>query len=136
MDWVLIGGPGDTEKLSAIKKYLPHTKIYDTCDLGIEELAGVICQLEALVGVDTGPLHLARLLAIRTLALFGPTSIRRWGPGPFEGSRHVSMSLGLPCQPCSNHGGESCPLRHHDCMKDLAPEQVASRLKILLETSS
>jgi heptosyltransferase II len=56
------------------------------------------------------------------LALFGPTSAERWGPPP----PGRAISLSLECSPCSNHGGDRCPQRHHRCMQDLSVDLVAA----------
>jgi heptosyltransferase-2 len=132
VNWVLVGGPNDVERARRIGNVLEGNAPCDTCHLSIEGLTGVVSQLQGMVGVDTGPMHLARLLNVPTLTLFGPTSINRWGPGPFASNRHRALSLDLPCQPCTNHGGTLCPLDHHACMKDLLPEEVANQTRSLL----
>ena len=72
---------------------------------------------------DSGPVHLAAALGIPALVLFGPTSAVRWAPPP----PGRALSLGLACQPCSNHGGERCPLGHHDCLRRLEVGAGAGR---------
>ncbi|MFY9550618.1 MAG: glycosyltransferase family 9 protein, partial [Thermoanaerobaculia bacterium] len=48
--------------------------------LGFAGLARVIRAAALFVAGDTGPLHLADALGVRTLALFGPTDPVRTGP--------------------------------------------------------
>jgi len=49
----------------------------------ISDLANFLGQARAVIGNDTGPLHLAAAANVPTLGLFGPTSGARNGPyGP------------------------------------------------------
>lgn len=49
-----------------------------------------------IVGNDSGPLHMAGLLGVPGVALFGPTNEAQWGP---LGMRHLTAAY--PCRPCS-----------------------------------
>jgi heptosyltransferase II len=100
----------------------------DLSALPVEGLAAALAQARLLVACDSGPVHLATAVGVPPLVLFGPTSTVRWGP-PAPGR---ALSLGLACQPCSNHGGERCPLGHHRCMADLPVTTVLSAAKELL----
>lgn len=42
------------------------------------------------VGVDTSATHVAAAVGLKTIAIFGPGSISRWGPAPCRGHRHYS----------------------------------------------
>lgn len=46
----------------------------------LEELARTLSRCRAFVGCDSGITHLAAMVGIPTLALFGPTDPCRWGP--------------------------------------------------------
>ena len=46
----------------------------------ISELLALARRSALFVGGDTGPMHLAALLGVRTVALFGPTDPARNGP--------------------------------------------------------
>lgn len=86
----------------------------------VSDLIDQIAGLDVMVAGDTGPLHIARALGIRTVALFGPTSEARH---PFTPLDRV-LTEALECRPCSAHGGRSCPEGHHRCMKELSGERV------------
>lgn len=49
-------------------------------NLSLSELAQYLCQCRAFVGNDSGITHLAAYLGCPTVALFGPTDPRMWGP--------------------------------------------------------
>lgn len=59
-------------------------------------LTGLVRQADWVVSNDSGPLHLAAALGVRTLGIFGPTDPLRWGPYPPERptNHHVVAPLG------------------------------------------
>src|SRR5262249_8572387 len=103
----------------------------DVSALDVAQLAAEIAALDLLVSVDSGPAHLGAAYGVPVVVLFGPTSWVRWGP---RGARGRALSLELPCAPCSNIGGERCPLPDHShrCMKELdVPRVLAAALEML-----
>ena len=131
----LIGGPADVELLAAIAELVQVATLdeQDVTGLDVAELAGAIAELDLLVGVDSGPAHLAAALGVPVVAIFGPTPMPRWGPRSGAG---VGVSLELPCSPCSNFGGPVCPQpeRNHACMQDLDVSTVLdASIRLLAE---
>lgn len=122
----LLGGPMDGPLLDAVRSSgAVHA------DLSAESLPVLAAALERtslLVGNDSGLVHVALAVGARPLALFGPTSVRRWGPAP----PGRALSLALPCAPCSNHGSRACPKGHHDCLEKLSVAQVLAEARALL----
>jgi heptosyltransferase II len=112
---VLCAGPGDGEASAAFRAACRAPVAADLSSLDVAGMAAALAQARLLVACDSGPVHLATALGVPALALFGPTSLIRWAP-PLPGR---ALSLGLPCQPCSNHGSRRCPLGHHRCLADL-----------------
>ena len=125
---VLCGGPSDRDAFAAFRAASRARVAADLSFLPIEALAAAIARVQLLVACDSGPVHLATAVATPVLALFGPTSTARWGPPP----PGRALAIGLPCAPCSNHGGDYCPEGHHRCLADLAPEAVLAAARDLL----
>jgi heptosyltransferase-2 len=129
---LLVGGPRDTAAIRHFQEALgPWVKVLDSSAATLTTLAALLARCRLLIGNDSGPIHLAALLGIPTLAVFGPTAPVRWGALPGSEAQHRVVSLGLACAPCSNHGGPECPLGHHDCLKKLPIERVAHELGLL-----
>ncbi len=82
-----------------------------------------------VVAGDTGPLHVAGALGRPVVALFGPTPPEAgfW----IWGANGTALRPALSCAPCSLHGGDRCPRRHHRCLEDLAVETVLSAARAL-----
>jgi heptosyltransferase II len=125
---VLCGGPGDRDAFSAFRAVVRAPIAADLSFLPLDALAASLARVQLLIACDSGPVHLATAVGTPVLALFGPTSVTRWGPPP----PGRALSLGLPCAPCSNHGGDFCPEGHHRCLGDLAPEAVLAGAREML----
>jgi len=57
----------------------------------LDEMIAVVRKPSMFVGNDSGPMHLSAASGNRVLALFGPTSPRRFGPFPLESARHRAV---------------------------------------------
>ncbi|HEY0143620.1 MAG TPA: lipopolysaccharide heptosyltransferase I [Thermoanaerobaculia bacterium] len=68
-----VWGPGERDLAHAI-----GCRIAPPTDL--RELAWLLRHAKAVIGADTGPLHLAVALGTRVIGLYGPTDPRRNGP--------------------------------------------------------
>lgn len=125
---VLCAGPGDAEAAAAFRAACRAPVAADLTPLKVPAMAAALARVRLLVACDSGPVHLATAVGTPALALFGPTAAARWGPPP----PGRALSLGLPCQPCSNHGGERCPLGHHRCLADLTSAAALAAARELL----
>ncbi|MFO0594550.1 MAG: glycosyltransferase family 9 protein [Myxococcaceae bacterium] len=121
----LLGGPMDAPLLEAVKQRCPVEA--DLTQEKLPALAAALARCKVLVGNDSGLVHVAQAVGCRAVAIFGPTSVKRWGPR----SPGTAVSLGLECAPCTNHGGKRCPLGHHDCLQKLSVDQVDDVLPLL-----
>jgi heptosyltransferase-1 len=93
----------------------------------IPGLIGATRRATAVLGVDSGPLHLAAALDKPGLALFGPTDPAL--TGPFGSAFKVLRAPGV----------DTTYKRHsqvHWSMRDISVEQVASALKTVLDRSA
>jgi len=124
----LAGGAADHEAFGAFRAAFPGRVAADLSTLPVDALAAALARARLLVACDSGPVHLAAAVGTPALALFGPTSPVRWGPPP----PGRSLSLGLECAPCSNHGGDRCPLGHHRCLADLGAAAVIAAAREML----
>ncbi len=126
----LVGGPMDGELLDVIR-----AGCQPEVDLSAESLpvlAAALARVKLLIGNDSGLVHVAGAMGRPALALFGPTSVKRWGPR----APGVALSLGLSCSPCTNHGGWNCPLGHHNCLQKLEVVTVLMRAREMLRQPS
>ncbi len=102
------------------------------------ELAALLARAHVYVGPDTSVTHLAAASGCPTVALFGPTDPRLWGPWPAGGLQGNWQANGalqrrgnvwlvrhpLPCLPCQEEGCNRHIESFSHCLDLLAPEQV------------
>jgi ADP-heptose:LPS heptosyltransferase len=82
---LLIEGPADGAAVEAVMRALPPDApaLPVARDLALGTLAALLARCTAFAGNDSGVTHLAAMLGMPTLALFGPTDPAVWAPlGP------------------------------------------------------
>ena len=122
MECVLIGGQEDRTIAREIQKGLPFPLADFTGRTTIADLFAAIQALKLLVSNDSAPMHVAFLLGVPVVGIFGPTTAR-FGFVPF-GENTCVAEIELSCRPCARHGGRHCPKGHFLCMRGLDPEKV------------
>ncbi len=89
---VILEGPADREPVERLLQSCVNPPIV-LKGLDILTVAGVLAQARLFVGQDSGVTHMAGLMGVRTVALFGPTDPARWAPRGV----HVTVVQGTPC---------------------------------------
>ncbi len=117
---VLIGGAGDRAVSDEIAQ--ESGALNWTGETSLPDLIALLSKLSLFVTNDSGPMHLACGLGVKTLAVFGPTT-RALGFFPY-GAGHRVIESALPCRPCSLHGPSRCPRGHFLCMRLVTPQRV------------
>lgn len=88
----------------------------------VANLPELLAGAAALVTNDSAFAHLAPLVGVPCVDLFGPTSPRfGFAPG---GARDRVLYLGMPCSPCSKHGARPCWRARRACLEDIRPADV------------
>ncbi|MGA9951215.1 MAG: glycosyltransferase family 9 protein, partial [Xanthobacteraceae bacterium] len=104
------------------------------------ELSAVIGAARAYIGPDTAITHLAAATGVPTVALYGPTDPRIWGPWPRGGLDRAWESSGtiqrrgnvwvvqnpLLCLPCQQEGCDRRLNSRSQCLDELTVMQVVS----------
>lgn len=94
--------------------------------LSLIESAAVISKCDLLICNDSGAMHLANAVKTDVFVFFGPT-VQRIGYSPI-GKHDIVFEADLDCRPCGSHGGRSCPLGHHNCMRLIDVETVQEKI--------
>jgi ADP-heptose:LPS heptosyltransferase len=92
----------------------------------LEQLIDELRQCRLLLTNDTGTMHLAALLGVPTVAIFGSTEPRLTGP---LGDRHVVLRHHVECSPCFLR---KCPVDFR-CMKAVSVREVADAVISILQ---
>jgi lipopolysaccharide heptosyltransferase I len=127
---ILTGGAEDRALASAIATGLCRPPLVLVGRLSLKQLVAVLGDVELMITVDSGPMHIAAVLGTPVVALFGPTDPSRTGPpGPGRVLRRP-----LPCSPCLQR---RCQIADtHRCMRDLTVAEVLEVAHSLLRVRS
>lgn len=123
---VVLGGAGEAEAAARLCREAGDAAVNLAGRDRLRILPALLERLDAFVSGDTGPLHVAALVGTPSAALFGPTDPRRTAP---RGANHRVIRREIECSPCFER---TCPLGHHRCMREIAPERVAAEVMALL----
>ena len=127
-DIIIFGGPGEKDIAADIEKYLIENGVDNYQNLAakttIKELISQIANLDLFITGDSGPMHLAAAFQIPTVAIFGPTNHNETSQWMNEMS--IIVKKNLECQPCMKR---TCPLKHHNCMKQVKASDVLVAVK-------
>jgi heptosyltransferase-3 len=93
----------------------------------ISLIAAVLQSSDLFIGNDSGIAHLASSLGVPTVALFGPTDHRLWGPA---GQCVAVVRSGRSCSPCEEKRRHCC---HPACLEEIETGSVIEEVEMLLK---
>ncbi len=142
---IATGGPDAAERryLDEVWAPCPDVQRLDG-KLSWGELAETIRNADVFIGPDTAVTHLATATGTATVALYGPTDPRLWGPWPqqdpdwaaagtIQERRNVWLVQNpLPCLPCQNEGCLRRIDSYSQCLDELPASQVLAAVDAAL----
>jgi heptosyltransferase-2 len=125
---LLIGSNAEADVTLEVETRMKHRPVSLTGKTDLNELVGILNQVELLITNDTGPAHIAAALGRPTIVIFGPTN-------PLT-TRPLSETADIirkppECAPCMLR---DCPIDHR-CMTAISPEEVFGRAVDMLEAA-
>ena len=117
------GAAKDFERIEEVTEGFPVKNVAG--QLSLSETADLLQRVRCVVSVDTGIMHLAAALGVKTVCLHGPTSPKRWG-GLGENVRAVTPKRCYA--PCLQFGFEK-GCRKNFCMHSITPKMVLHEIR-------
>lgn len=118
----------ETAMIEAIQRRLPQPAINLAGQLSLKELAALTARAQLFIGVDSAPMHIAAAMGTPTVALFGPSGDKEWGP--WGVAHRIVASEVHPCRPCGIDGCGGGKVS--DCLTSLPVERVYGAVQALL----
>lgn len=136
-------GSDDTSYLSEILKTAPDSAqvLPQVCTL--PQLAAVIKNCRAYVGIDTAVTHIAACLDVPTVGIFGSSISRHWAPwsngvtdpSPFRRNKGIQHNQSVTvvqkdweCVPCNKEHCRISTANRMECLAGILPEEVFGEL--------
>ncbi len=126
VQWILFGKKNDAPIGEQITTALGDSCVNRIGQTTLEQLIDELRQCRLLLTNDTGTMHLAALLGVPTVAIFGSTEPRLTGP---LGDRHIVLRHHVECSPCFLR---KCPIDFR-CMKAVSVQEVADAVMSILQ---
>ena len=99
--------------------------------LNLKELAALTAAARMFVGVDSAPMHIAAAVGTPTVALFGPSGDKQWGPWGVPSRVLTSQHA---CRPCGLDGCGGGKVS--DCLVQISPASVLAAVRDLLQETT
>ncbi len=128
VQWILFGTKSDAVIGEQICKALGDSCINRIGQTTLDQLIDELRECRLLLTNDTGTMHLASLLGVPVVAIFGSTDPRLTGP---LGQGHTILRHQVECSPCFLR---ECPIDFR-CMKAVSVEEVADAVLSILPKS-
>ena len=127
-EWTLVGTYKDRVVADEILTHAKHpANATNLCgQTSLEQLIARLRASDVLLTNDTGTMHLAALLGVRTVAIFGSTEPALTGP---LGPGHVVLRHKVECSPCFLR---ECPI-DFPCMKAIESHEVVAAIRTMTE---
>jgi lipopolysaccharide heptosyltransferase II len=125
VQWVLFGTTRDVTIGDQIAVAVGDHCVNQIGQTTLDQLIDELRECRLLLTNDTGTMHLAALLGVPVVAIFGSTEPRLTGP---FGNGHIVLRHHVECSPCFLR---DCPIDFR-CMKAVTVQEVADAVQSLL----
>lgn len=130
----LIGGDDDRSLCQDIETRVGHGPVLNAAStLTVLQSAELIRRCRVIISNDSAPMHIAVAMRTPVVGIYGAT-VPEFGFAPLGEYDAIMETSGLPCRPCSIHGGKICPIQTFVCMKNISPKSVFEKMEAVLQT--
>ncbi|MGC2351976.1 MAG: lipopolysaccharide heptosyltransferase II [Candidatus Udaeobacter sp.] len=123
--WILFGTKNDVAIGDQIAAAIDDHCVNRIGQTTLDELINELRKCRLLLTNDTGTMHLAALLGVPVVAIFGSTEPGLTGP---RGNGHVVLRHHVECSPCFLR---KCPIDFR-CMKEVSTQEVVDAVLSIL----
>ncbi len=124
---IIVGDEQDELLIGEIISSIAPKPFNATGKTTIGELAFLLTKCSLLISNDSAPMHLGWAMNIPVVAIFGPTSHKKYAP---EGPDDIVIRKSLACSPCEQ---SLCPRGIRECMKLINADEVFTACKKILD---
>lgn len=131
---------GGKKEIAILQKWKgEHSNVHLIAgNISLEGELAFIPRLDLMIAMDSLNMHLAALLGVKLLSIWGATHPYS-GFGPYGQGEESIIQIPieeLPCRPCSIFGKTPCYRKDLACMNRIEPEHVFERAKSILYRNS
>jgi lipopolysaccharide heptosyltransferase II len=132
---VITGSAGERALAQSIAERMETKPLMIAGQTDLGGLAAILAQSRLVIGVDSGPLHVAVSQGVPTIHLFGPVDHRAFGPWG-DPLKHIVLVSDKECIPCNRLDYGPDELDDHPCVRSISVAQVLEAADSLLSNDS
>lgn len=127
---IFLFGAGDKER--DILKSWEHDGVMSVCGKlgGLHNEMLLMSQLDVMVAMDSANMHIAAMIGVKTLSIWGATHPYAGFTGWNQGPENI-IQRNDSCRPCSIYGNKPCKLRGQRCM-DIPTATIVQKITDIL----
>jgi heptosyltransferase II len=132
---ILLGTEKESELLNRIKNFGSPETIKIIPPINLRVLTELLRKSEIFIGNDSGMMHLASMVGVPVLGIFGPGSPESSGPY-MDPENQVLVTRNYSCSPCRQKFFKECkpsPLNKPYCLEDITVKNVHEGVHRLLK---
>lgn len=95
---------------------------------GLKEELSVMKGLSVMVSMDSANMHLASLVGVPVVSIWGATHPYAGFMG-FGQKEEDAVQLDMPCRPCSIYGNKPCHRGDYACLRDITPAAIIDKVE-------
>lgn len=119
---VFIGDESEAEEIAAAQKQLAFKTFSTAGNLSLTQLAALMKKATIYIGNESGPLHMAAIMQVPCLGLYGPGPVDIFYP---YGKKTAVIHHVLECNPCDQL---HCVHPENPCIQRITLEEVKSKI--------
>ena len=120
---MILGGPKDVERAQNISAHLVKPPLIAAGKTDIKCLAALLKEVDVLISVDTGTVHVAAAVNTPVIGLYGATP-HFWEPWQ---TKKVIIRKDIECAPCDKL---KCPRGEAECMSFISVSDVLQAVRL------
>ncbi len=132
---VLLGTEKESELLNRIKNFGQGKTIKIIPPVNLRVLTGLLRKSRLFIGNDSGMMHLAAMVGVPVLGIFGPGSPDTTGPY-MAMEKQEMVTKNFSCSPCKQRFFKECkpsPLNKPYCIEDITVKDIHEAVRRLLK---
>ena len=132
---VLLGTKQESELLNRIRNFGQPETIKIIPPVNLRVLTGLIKKSQMFIGNDSGMMHLAAMVGVPVMGIYGPGSPESTGPYMDPDNQEV-VTRNYSCSPCRQKFFKECkpsPLYKPYCLEDISVKDVHEGVRRLLK---
>ena len=123
----LFGGPEDAPSLQPWAEAHPDQVFNVAGKQTFAEDLALMSGLRLMISMDSANMHLASLVGLRCLSIWGATHIHAGFLG-YQQSEEDVLDVELNCRPCSIYGNKPCKYGDYRCLTQIEPKTIVNKI--------